>query len=275
MISRHLVSIIVPAYNSDKFISETLDSVIAQTYAHWECIVIDDGSTDNTKEIVAEYCRKEPRISYRYQENAGPSVARNNGIAHTTGEYILPLDSDDIIADTYLEKAVNRFISHPETTLVYCKATFCGESNSPWNLPQYDYNKFIWVNCIFNSSFYKRIDFLNTNGYNVDMRLGLEDWDFLLTLLKPHSIVYQIPESLFFYRKSHTSRSHTAWDHNNELSYQLLINHPDVYTKYASEIFVAKAVTQSNSFIVYEKLIMPIISLKKRFRRLIISICNK
>lgn len=224
------VSIIVPAYNNGEYIGEALDSVIAQTYPHWECIVVDDGSTDNTWEIVAEYCQKESRVTYLYQENSGPSVARNNGIANTSGEFILPLDADDKIADTYLEKAVNHFIQHPETTLVYCRTELFGLEDGEYYRAAYKYDEFIYNNCFVCTAMYKRSDYLNTTGYNPNMTLGLEDWDFWISLLSPESIVHRLDELLFYYRIKQTSRNVTCGNlFHNQMRIQLIQNHPDIY----------------------------------------------
>jgi teichuronic acid biosynthesis glycosyltransferase TuaG len=91
-----LVSIIMPAYNASRFIAESIDSVLAQTYIHWELVIVDDGSTDNTAEIIKSYCHQDSRVRYLYQENARQSRARNNGILHSAGEYIAFLDADDL-----------------------------------------------------------------------------------------------------------------------------------------------------------------------------------
>lgn len=91
------VSIIVPVYKTEAYIAECLDSVLAQTYQDFEVICVDDGSPDNSVEIIKEYSKNDPRISYVRQENAGLSAARNTGIRNAKGEYILPLDSDDML----------------------------------------------------------------------------------------------------------------------------------------------------------------------------------
>jgi glycosyltransferase involved in cell wall biosynthesis len=96
-------SIVIPTYNRAHLISKAIESVIAQTYSDWELIIVDDGSTDNTKELVDNYCNKDNRIRYIYQENAERSVARNNGIDHAKGEFICFLDSDDYYALNRLE----------------------------------------------------------------------------------------------------------------------------------------------------------------------------
>ncbi|HPO73662.1 MAG TPA: glycosyltransferase family 2 protein [Armatimonadota bacterium] len=88
-------SVVIPAYNRARFLPECLDSVLAQTFTDWECIVVDDGSTDGTRELVADYIRRDSRFRYHWQENAGASAARNAGIERATSEWIAFLDSDD------------------------------------------------------------------------------------------------------------------------------------------------------------------------------------
>lgn len=228
-----LVSIIVPCFKQAEYLSEALDSVLAQTYRNWECVIVDDGSPDNTGTIANEYCKKDIRIKYIYQENKGLATARNTGIFNSIGEYILPLDADDLIAPTYIEKAMERFGLYPETKLIYCKGHTFGNSNHPMNFVDYDYDTFIWGNCIFCSAVYKRSDYDRTNGYNPNMVHGLEDWDFWLSLLKKEDIVFRIDEVLFYYRVKETSMVRKLVSHHLEENLiQLCRNHPDVYKPY-------------------------------------------
>ena len=174
--STPVISIIVPCYNQAEYLPETLNSVLAQTYSNWECVIVNDGSPDNTDTIAKGYLKKDNRIKYVYQENKGLATARNTGICNSIGEYILPLDADDLIAPTYIEKAIDRFSQFPETKLVYCKGHTFGSSNHPMVLADYDYDTFIWGNCIFCSALYRRSDYDKTPGYNANMVYGLEDW---------------------------------------------------------------------------------------------------
>lgn len=96
IINTPLVSVIMPAYNAANFIQEAIDSVILQTFSNWELIIIDDGSTDTTAEIIAIYINKDNRIKYFYQQNQKQSKAKNLGISHASGTYIAFLDADDI-----------------------------------------------------------------------------------------------------------------------------------------------------------------------------------
>lgn len=117
--SKKLVSIIIPAYNAEKYISQTLDSVIAQTYTNIEIIVINDGSKDATEKLVKEYAFRDKRIVYLVQSNKGPSAARNYGIQKSLGEYICLLDSDDIVVPNKVRDQVDFMFSHPECDFTY------------------------------------------------------------------------------------------------------------------------------------------------------------
>ncbi|MDM5272399.1 glycosyltransferase family 2 protein [Sulfurovum sp. zt1-1] len=104
---RELVSIITPSYNSEKYIAQTIESVLNQTYTEWEMIIVDDRSTDNSDALIERYAQKEERIKYIVlEENSGPAVARNRAIKEAQGRYIAFLDADDLWAPQKLEKQI-------------------------------------------------------------------------------------------------------------------------------------------------------------------------
>lgn len=125
-----LVSIITPCYNGAKYIRETINSVRAQTYANWEMLVIDDGSTDNSAEIVREYSAKDKRIRLVRQENAGSAAARNNGIRQCSGQYIALLDADDLWKPEFLEKQI-AFMKKKQAVCVFCSYERVNEQSRP------------------------------------------------------------------------------------------------------------------------------------------------
>lgn len=114
-----LVSIIVPCYNQAQYLPETLDSVLAQTYPNWECIIVNDGSPDNTEEIAKQYCNKDERFKYLWQRNSGVSVARNNGIALSKGDFLQFIDSDDVLELDKLNQQVGFLIENEHVDIVY------------------------------------------------------------------------------------------------------------------------------------------------------------
>lgn len=123
------VSIIIAVYNGSTYIDETLRSVSAQTYLDWECIVIDDGSTDSTALIAKDYSGRDGRFRYFYQENKGLSAARNTGILNAKGRYIHLLDADDLISTSKLEIHVGWMLKHPASDISYSDARYFKDLN--------------------------------------------------------------------------------------------------------------------------------------------------
>lgn len=113
------ISVIIPCYNSERFLTAALESIAWQTYEQWECIIIDDGSTDRSKEIIRSYCSKDSRFRMIEQQNSGPSVARNKGIDAATGTYIQFLDADDILPKERFEKCLQKYQQHKHCDIVY------------------------------------------------------------------------------------------------------------------------------------------------------------
>src|SRR5437867_1216291 len=128
------ISVIMPVYNGEAFIAEAIRSVIAQTYACWELIVVDDGSIDNTRQVVSGFT--DQRIAYISQENQGLAAARNTGIQHSKGEYLAFLDHDDLWAPTFLERCVSalQLVGSGHLVGVYTSYVHIAEDGGP--LPQ-------------------------------------------------------------------------------------------------------------------------------------------
>lgn len=230
-----IVTVIVPAYNYANFIGECLDSVLSQTFKSWECIVIDNGSTDNTQEIVKSYSNKDGRIKYHYTNQKGVSLARNLAVSLSHGTYLLPLDADDKIDPTYLEKAVNIMNQNPELSLVYCNAILFGSVNKKWILPDFNYKAMLIENSIFCSALIKKNEFLAVNGYNVNMVEGFEDWDFWIKYLANNKKVYKLNDILFYYRiKQYSRNSVLDTEKQLRLRTQIYHNHKDIYHQFFS-----------------------------------------
>ena len=105
-----LISVVIPAYNAEQFLDETLESVLSQTYENWECIIVNDGSTDSTESVAKKWCEKDSRFRLTDKENGGLSSARNWGIKESKAEYIAFLDADDILTPDSLEVRINVLI---------------------------------------------------------------------------------------------------------------------------------------------------------------------
>ena len=119
--SQPLVSIIIPTYNRAHLISETLRSIELQTYQNWECIIIDDGSTDNSAEVIAEFCAQDNRFQFfkrPQNQPKGANTCRNLGLAYSKGEYINWFDSDDVMFDNFLDQKVKPFLQQADVDVV-------------------------------------------------------------------------------------------------------------------------------------------------------------
>ncbi|HEY6139044.1 MAG TPA: glycosyltransferase family 2 protein, partial [Thermoanaerobaculia bacterium] len=127
------VSVIIPAYNYARFLPDAVDSVLAQTWSDWECVIVDDGSTDDTAAVARQYVERDRRVRYVRQENAGLAAARNTGLQNTTGEFVQFLDADDRLAPNKLRLHAEFLGAHPETDVVYSEVGFFRtESPQEW-----------------------------------------------------------------------------------------------------------------------------------------------
>lgn len=132
-INKPLVSIVTPCYNSENYISETIESVINQTYSNWEMIIVDDISFDNSIEIIKKYCEKDSRIKYYIlEEKGGASLARNKAIRESKGKYIAFLDSDDLWKEEKLEKQV-KFMEENNYDFTYHNYELINENSKKMN----------------------------------------------------------------------------------------------------------------------------------------------
>lgn len=190
-----IVSVILPCYNYGLFLREALDSLLGQTYTSWECIIIDDGSVDDTREVVNEYVILDGRFKYFHQQNQGLSAARNKGLECATGRYIQFIDADDKIQSEKLEKHVAYLESHPDVDVVYGSVVYFGESEDILTGSEISRNDAIWMPRISGSGKLLLASFVKGNGlvvnaaifkaslisdvgyFNVSLR-SHEDWEF-------------------------------------------------------------------------------------------------
>ncbi|MDX2231177.1 MAG: glycosyltransferase family A protein [Leptolyngbyaceae cyanobacterium bins.349] len=231
------VSVIMPCYNQGQYLDEAIESVLAQTDQDFEIIVIDDGSTeDRTLQALQKYERSSVKVLHT--ANRGPAAARNLGIQHAQGQYLLPLDADDRIASTFLEKTVPLLDRHPNLGIVYTQAELFGEQTGRFDLPPYSFPEILLGNMIFNTSLYRKMDWEKTGGYNENMVWGWEDYDFWLSILELGRDVVQIPEVLYSHREVPKSRSQQMTEADWVKSYgQIFHNHSTLYINHIQVLF--------------------------------------
>ncbi|MEG4248200.1 glycosyltransferase family 2 protein [Microcoleus sp. Pol10D4] len=218
-LNQPLVSVIIPAFNADNFIAKTLESVLSQTYQNIEVLVVDDGSTDTTAKIVQSFAQKYSRVSLFHQPNSGVAVARNLAIEKSKGEYIAPIDADDIWYPQNLEKQVKCLNSSaPSVGVVYSWSVDINEKNlltgGFYNstIEGEVYTALIYKYFIGNasSSLIRRVCFAKVGGYNGQLKLenaqGCEDWELHLRIAE-HYQFKVVPEYLVGYRQIASSMS--------------------------------------------------------------------
>lgn len=234
------ISVIIPCYNQYEYLLDAVKSVVSSTYKNWEIIIVNDGSTEKTAQEFQDMLKPFDNIILINQKNSGVCAARNNGIIKATGEYILPLDADDKIADTYIEKAVSILEQNPDIGIVYCEAEFFGTGqNKKWNLKPATLSNMLIQNRIFPSGIYRKSKFLEVGGYKKEMKLGCEDWDFWLSIIETGTKVYQIPEVLFYYRKQQNERTKQSLRPINYLKIRLNIVkfHNKLYKQFGFKMY--------------------------------------
>lgn len=194
------VSIVVPCFNQSQYLEQALLSVKEQTFSNWECIIVNDGSVDNTEEIAIKWKESDSRFIYLKKENEGLSEARNSGIKISKSNYILPLDADDILGKNYIELALQEFSLDKSLKVVYSRALKFGKEKGLLSLTPFSL-KNLSKNCmIFASAMFKKEDWSRVGGYDKNMIYGWEDWEFWIAILKNGGNVKRIEKVCFFYR---------------------------------------------------------------------------
>ena len=237
MPNKSLISVIVSCYNQSEFIAETLDSVLCQTYDSWECIIINDGSTDNSEDIIS-FCERDSRFKYIYQKNQGIVAARNNAIKQCHGIYILPLDGDDKILEDYLDLAVKVLDENNTIELVYCDVIQFGNTQDTFfYLPELNLRNILQRGCCVSSSVYRKSTFNIIGGYKSEMKNGLEDWEFFISILERGGKVFKLNRVLFKYRINENSRNSKINEEKRKiLRGEVVKLHPLLYYEQYSDL---------------------------------------
>ncbi len=205
----NLVSIVTPMYNGERFVSQTIESVLSQTYQDWEMLIVDDGSKDNCAAIVEGYAGKDSRVKLIRQSNGGSASARNHALREARGRYVCFLDADDLWDSTFLEKQLN-FLRQKDAGIVYASYRRINERGEeilrPFIVPgRVNYKgllKTCSISCL--TALFDR-EKTGENFFDESLRSLRDDFAFWLTLLKKVDYAYGNPEILASYRVFSTS----------------------------------------------------------------------
>ena len=203
-----LVSIIIPLYNRISLVSETITSIKEQTYPHWEAIVVDDGSTDGSYELVAQFVAQDARIKLhkRNRHPKGASVCRNVGAEHATGRYLVFLDSDDLLAPFCLEQRVQAFAQCPDCDFIIFPMLLFhqhpNDLNVYYNIDKVgkdDFLRFLQFDAVWQTTgpIYTKEFFMKTGGFD-ELLPYRQDYEFHLRVLthrpRYRKIMYAEPD---------------------------------------------------------------------------------
>lgn len=200
-----LISIIMPTYNREVFLPVAIESVIAQSYKELELIIVDDGSTDNSRELINAYAEKDSRIKYLYQENQRQSVARNYALSIAKGEFICFLDSDNYWPLDKLEKSIKAFEQYPAADIIYGDCVTIDEDGN--ELHRHNMRRYSgWIAALLlkdnfvsmNTTMTRRKCFDELGGMSGKRRVA-DDYDLWLKFSTRFCFQY-IPEFLAYYR---------------------------------------------------------------------------
>jgi glycosyltransferase involved in cell wall biosynthesis len=210
------VSVIIPCYNQGRFLGEAVDSILAQTHGAWECLIINDGSTDNTAEIAVSYARRDERIRCLHQHKRGLGGARNRGLAESRGVYVQFLDADDILLPEKIERQLQILQGQKEPSLAYCdfyvtdgadlSELFTNELCEPRLIMEralfdiasrWETELSIPIHC-----FLINLRLLREGQVNFDEGLrSHEDWDLWMRIFRSDPVIKHAPEKLAVYRR--------------------------------------------------------------------------
>jgi glycosyltransferase involved in cell wall biosynthesis len=216
-----LVSIIVPCYNYGHLLGETLSSIEVQSYSNWECIIVDNGSTDNTRQVAEEWANRDKRFTYLYIHYSTTSIARNTGVNASSGDFIQFVDSDDQIASKKIQNQVEIFTKNPDVSIVYSHARYYDHGNpdhlrlsiSPLNKPwmiefsgkSWDILPIMFERNIFviSSPLLKKNVWEDTGGFFNKLN-WVEDWEFYFRCLaKNYLIIFDPSQDSHSYIRVH------------------------------------------------------------------------
>lgn len=253
-------SIICPVYNRELLVSKAIESVKSQTFQDWELIIVDDGSTDKTNEVVKNFILKDTRIKYYFQENKGQSSARNLGIKKATGKFICFLDSDDLYFVNHLFVIYNLINSNGKKSAIYCTRYYINNYKHEESIATYDGNsqhpvEYVLFNTVSSNSLSIPKSILINNNFDERWRY-FEDTHLLIRLLLKYPLIQS--EEYTCVLNNHSQRgTYTIYNEKNTID--KIENNisaiKDLFEKHGKEIIEITQKPYLREYLVSEKYI--------------------
>lgn len=225
-----LVSVVVPVYNMEAFLPETLDSILASDYPNFEVVVVDDGSKDASYRIACDYAKKDQRVRAYTQPNGGACAARNQAVRLAKGEFILPVDADNLIEPGLIADSVKEILKDPSVKVVAPRADFFGERTGEWKLPPFSLHLLARKNIMDTCALYRKVEWERAGGY-CESIIAREDWEFWIAVLKNGGKVVRLPEIGLHYRIRNVSKRVTDRSLKRHVVKTLNARHPEFFER--------------------------------------------
>lgn len=225
-----LVSVVVPVYNMESFLPETLDSILASVYPNFEVVVVDDGSKDASYRIACSYAEKDKRVRAYTQPNGGACAARNHAVRLAKGEFILPVDADNLIEPGLITDSVKEILKDPSVKVVAPRADFFGERTGEWKLPPFSLHLLARKNIMDTCALYRKVEWERAGGY-CESIIAREDWEFWIAVLKDGGKVVRLPEIGLHYRIRNVSKRVTDRLLKRHVVKTLNARHPEFFER--------------------------------------------
>lgn len=225
------VSVIIPCYNSSRYLVETVQSVLKQSLQNLEIVIVDDGSVDNTREVIDQLVVENPGANFHFlsQVNKGVASARNLGICAAQGGYILPLDADDLIESRMLEECSRLLDAENELSVVYTDRLDFGDFERQWSAGKYDLSYLKYFNQMAYCCMYRKSVWAEIGGYRVNVS-GFDDWDFWIALAVRGYRARHIAKSLLRHRRHKFSQLWRIIADYERLFAQIILNNIEAYS---------------------------------------------
>jgi len=219
-INKPIVSIIMPAYNAEKYIQESIESVLNQSFKHIELIIVNDGSTDTTPEIISSFCNKDARVIALENKGKGVSSARNFGIRHAKGNFISFIDADDVYGTDSVLKRVDWLLNHPKSDVVFCITSITDQDLNElgWMITGKPIITFVdfYVNPVHTNAVMIRADIVKRLEFDKQFSSG-EDWLFFQRIARMGIKFYRVDGCKVYYRQHQATVLHNFLKHENHL----------------------------------------------------------
>lgn len=237
-----LVSIVIPCFNLGQYLEDAIESVESQTSKDWELIVVDDGSTEASTVEAIEKIEKEKVHKVIRQKNSGLAGAKNTGIKHAKGKYIVCLDADDMLAPDYLKKTTKKIEkSSQDVAFVSTWLQEFGVRKNIWKSSEYNTEDILVNNVVHAASLFKKSIWEEVGGFKKMDIGGYEDWDFWLSIIEKDYKWEVIKEPLFYYRIREGSMLSGAKADHTEIYKDLFRLHPKLFKENADNLIIRDA----------------------------------